>query len=431
MLGTELSLLLEKTGLAFAGTDREVDITNPAALIEFAKNRPFAWIVNCAAYTAVDRAEDDVETCRRLNAAGPGNIAACAKSIGARLMHISTDYVFDGTGIAADGTLRPYREDDTANPIGVYGRTKRDGEIAVMENSPRSYIVRTAWLYGKHGPNFVATMLRLMNERPEVKVVDDQRGSPTWAGDLAAALVEIINAERYGRTVPYGVYHYTNKGNITWFDFAAEIYDAGSRLGLITKDCAVRPCTSAEYPAKVTRPAYSVLDKTKIETALGIAIPTWDESLRRYLRITADETGLAKTMPNLDVRWKQRFENFQKSLEHLSKIVNRYEKPGFTEIETTLCLKYFEMVFELAWKVLKDYLTEKGITGIIGGKDAIRQAFNNGIIDEGEIWLRMVDVRNEIVHTYDEEGAKSICEKIVTIFYNTLRCFSAKMERLL
>jgi dTDP-4-dehydrorhamnose reductase len=298
MLGTELSLLLEKSGITFTGTDREVDITSPAALKDFAdkQSEPFAWIINCAAYTAVDKAEDDVETCRRLNTQGAANIAACAKNIGAKLVHLSTDYVFDGKGIPAGdmahNALRPYREDDPTNPTGVYGLTKRDGELAITENNPRSYIIRTAWLYGKHGANFVTTMLRLMNERDEVKVVDDQRGSPTFAGDLVAAIAELINAERYGRTIPYGIYHYTNKGNITWFDFAAEIYDAGRRLGLITKDCAVKPCTSAEFPSKVKRPAWSVLDKTKIESALGIAIPAWDESLRKYLRLTADGPGI-------------------------------------------------------------------------------------------------------------------------------------------
>ncbi|GHV70523.1 NAD(P)-dependent oxidoreductase [Spirochaetia bacterium] len=292
MLGTELSLLLEKNGMAFTGSDREVDIANPAALKDFAEKavRPFTWIINCAAYTAVDKAEDDAETCRRLNVDGPGNIAACAKDIGARLIHISTDYVFDGTN------TRPYREDDPTNPTGVYGLTKRDGELAVLEHNPRSYIIRTAWLYGKHGNNFVATMLRLMNERDEIKVVDDQRGSPTWAGDLVELLTGIIKAEHRDRKLPYGIYHYTNRGNITWFDFAREIYEDGRRLGLVTKDCGVKPCTSAEYPAKVKRPAYSVLDKTKIQAALGIDIPTWDETLIKYLRLLAQGQGLRENL---------------------------------------------------------------------------------------------------------------------------------------
>jgi dTDP-4-dehydrorhamnose reductase len=324
MLGTELSGLLSRKGIEFMGTDRELDITETGALESFIEkqnaengraaglaggpiepgeqikpgglvktksvnksvNKSVKWIINCAAYTAVDKAEDDEESCRRLNTLGAGSIAALAKKNGARLIHISTDYVFDGKGIAASGTgsgVRPYREEDPANPIGVYGRTKRDGELEVIKNNPRSYIVRTAWLYGQHGGNFVHTMLRLMNECGSVSVVDDQRGSPTWTMDLAEALLGIITAVEQGRNIPYGVYHYTNAGNITWFDFAVEICRQGRRLGLIKKDCAVKPCSSAEYPAKVKRPAYAVLDKTKFRKALGMDIPSWDESLIKFL----------------------------------------------------------------------------------------------------------------------------------------------------
>jgi dTDP-4-dehydrorhamnose reductase len=280
MLGAEISLLLEKSGLSFVGTDREVDIADAEALRQFAgqsaKKRPIGWIINCAAYTAVDKAEDDAENCRRLNTLGAGNIAACAKTIGARLIHISTDYVFDGS------LPRPYHEDDSTNPTGIYGLTKRDGELAVMENNPCSYIIRTAWLYGRHGNNFVHTMLRLMNERDEVKVVDDQRGSPTWAFDLASAALALIKSVDSGKSVPFGIYHYTNEGNITWFDFAKEIFRQGRERGRIARDCAVRPCTSAEFPARVKRPAFSVLDKGKIKAALGIEIPGWDVSLKDF-----------------------------------------------------------------------------------------------------------------------------------------------------
>jgi len=282
MLGTELSLLLEKSGLTFTATDREVDITDTAALTtaaaKLAEKQPVKWIINCAAYTAVDKAEDDVETCRALNAQGAANIAFIAKKTNALLVHISTDYVFDGKGKHA------YREDDATAPTGVYGLTKRDGEIAVLENNPRSFLIRTAWLYGKHGNNFVHTMLKLMNERNEVKVVNDQRGSPTWTFDLAAAIIKIINTADSGKDIPFGIYHFTNEGNITWFDFAKEIYKQGREQGRITKDCVVNPCTSAEFPAKVKRPAFSVLDKSKIKTALGINIPAWDESLKEFIK---------------------------------------------------------------------------------------------------------------------------------------------------
>jgi dTDP-4-dehydrorhamnose reductase len=273
MLGTELSMLLEKSGISFVGTDCEVDITDLAALKQFAEKQSISWIINCAGYTAVEKAEDDAETCRRLNTQGAGNIAACAKSLGAQLIHISTDYVFDGI------SKRPYREDDATNPIGVYGLTKRDGEFAVLENNPRSYIIRTAWLYGKHGNNFVRTMLRLMNEQDEIKVVNDQHGSPTWTLDLASVVLKIATDD-----IQFGIYHFTDEGNITWFDFAREIYKQGRELGLISKDCAVKPCTSNEYPSKVKRPMYSVLDKSKIKAALGIEIPAWDISLGEYLK---------------------------------------------------------------------------------------------------------------------------------------------------
>jgi dTDP-4-dehydrorhamnose reductase len=282
MLGTELSRVLDQRGLAHTGTDREVDITDPVALFRFAeqqaKNTPLTWIINCAAYTAVDKAEDDRDTCRRLNVEGPGNIARAAGKIGARVLHVSTDYVFDGK------RTRPYREDDPTDPIGVYGLSKRDGEVAVFANSDAAYIIRSAWMYGQYGNNFVSTMLRLMAGQDTVRVVNDQRGSPTWANDLANTVADLILCSARG-DLPYGIYHYTNGGDITWFEFATEIYAQGRALGLLTQDCAVIPCTSTEYPAKVTRPAYSVLDKSKIQQALGIPLSPWDTSLRKYLEL--------------------------------------------------------------------------------------------------------------------------------------------------
>jgi dTDP-4-dehydrorhamnose reductase len=280
MLGSELSRVLEQRGLAWVGTDREVDIANPAALDAFVEQqqRP-AWIVNCAAYTAVDKAEDDVDACRLLNAGGPANIARTANRIGARLLHFSTDYVFNGRGTV------PYKEDDPADPVGVYGLTKREGETAVFANHEAAYILRTAWLYGRHGSNFVNTMLRLMAGQEEVRVVKDQQGSPTWANDLANVAADLIMSADSGNSIEYGIYHYTNEGAISWFDFAEEIYAQGKKLALISGDCAVKPCSSAEYPSRVVRPAYSVLDKGKIRRTLGIVIPRWDASLKRYLEL--------------------------------------------------------------------------------------------------------------------------------------------------
>jgi dTDP-4-dehydrorhamnose reductase len=279
MLGTELSQILEQRGLAWAGTDREVDIAQPAALDAFAATQPepITWIVNCAAYTAVDKAEDDAEACRRLNAEGPANIARTAARINARLLHFSTDYVFNGRGTA------PYKEDEPTDPVGVYGLTKRDGEEAIFANHKAAYILRTAWLYGRHGGNFVHTMLRLMAEREEVRVVNDQRGSPTWANDLANAVASLIMAADSGKSLDYGIYHYTNEGVISWFEFAQAIYAQGKKLGLLSGNCVVTPCSTAEYPTRAERPAYSALDTGKIKRALGIAIPRWDASLTRYL----------------------------------------------------------------------------------------------------------------------------------------------------
>ena len=289
MLGKELAAMLASRGMQFIGTDREVDITDPESIDSFVtektKSGTIDWIVNCAAYTAVDKAEDDIALCAKINAEGPANIARAASRIGARMIHISTDYVFDGKG------TEPYTENDGTNPIGVYGRTKRDGEHAALAACLELYIVRTSWLYGIHGNNFVKTMLRLMNERDKVSVVNDQRGSPTWAYDLCDALVSIITKSPKGtNAIPFGIYHFSNRGNITWYDFAGEIYRMGRKAGLIARECAVEPCTSDQYPSRVTRPAYSVLAKSKIESALGIAIPEWDISLNRYLTLTKESS---------------------------------------------------------------------------------------------------------------------------------------------
>jgi dTDP-4-dehydrorhamnose reductase len=278
MLGTELSRLLETKRIPFVGTDQEIDITDSVALYDFASNQLFNWIINCAAYTAVDKAEDDEALCCSLNTDGAANIATAAKAIGAKLIHISTDYVFNGQGI------KPLTEEDITAPIGVYGLSKRDGELKVSKENEKSYIIRTAWLYGKYGNNFVKTMLKAMNEREIVSVVNDQTGSPTWAHDLANVIIEIIRLkDQEKKNIPYGIYHYTNEGEITWYDFAKEIYNKSSSLNIIEKACEIKPCTSADFPAKVKRPVYSVLDKSKIKKILGLEIPNWKDSLMRFL----------------------------------------------------------------------------------------------------------------------------------------------------
>ena len=280
MLGRELALLFEARGLAYIGTGREVDVCSRETLFSFAEKQqdPIKWIINCAAYTAVDKAEDDRENCFLLNAEAAGNISRAADKIGAQLLHISTDYVFNGQG------NRPYTEEDPVEPIGVYGLSKREGEIKVLEGNVNSYIIRTAWLYGKYGNNFVLTMLRLIKERERVSVVKDQRGSPTWTWDLAETIIKLLNLSNAGYTIPYGIYHFSNEGEISWFDFAREIYAQGRIMGLLARDCEITPCSSADYPARVKRPAYSALDKAKIKAALGITIRAWDESLREFFK---------------------------------------------------------------------------------------------------------------------------------------------------
>ena len=274
MLGTELANALAAAGIECVGTDREVDISDPAALSAFASGKAVDWIVNCAAYTAVEKAEDEAELCSRLNAEGPANIAATARSSGAKLLHISTDYVFDGTG------ARPYLEEDPVAPIGVYGRTKAEGEARVRELCPEHVIVRTAWLYGRHGPNFVYTMLRLMRAKERIGVVADQRGTPTHAADLAAAIVSIL---RSSKTV-YGTFHFTDLGETNWHEFALAIHRLGREHGILERDCAVDALTTAQYPTKVRRPAYSVLSKDRIVAAYGLSIPAWEDSIAAFSR---------------------------------------------------------------------------------------------------------------------------------------------------
>ena len=276
MLGSEICRQLTENNIQFVRSDVDVDITDIEALDQFAKCWAVTWIINCAAYTAVDKAESDIELAHKLNVEGPENIAKVAKKYGAKLIHISTDYVFDGTGDT------PRTEDMPVAPIGVYGVTKAKGEEAVRNNTDKYYILRTAWLYGWAGKNFVYTMIRAMNTHDAVKVVNDQKGTPTFAGDLAKVILQIID----DKTVSYGTYHVTDLGEITWWDFTNEIKKQGIEAGWINekgKNCVVNPCTTDEYPTPGKRPAYSVLSKDKIQKTLGITLPDWKESLKVFL----------------------------------------------------------------------------------------------------------------------------------------------------
>lgn len=278
MLGTELCRQLAEKGFDYVGTDRDVDFTDSGAVGTFAAGKKIDFIINCAAYTAVDKAESEKDLAEKLNVEGPRTVAALAKKIGAKLIHISTDYVFDGSGDT------PRTEEMKIAPIGVYGITKADGENAVKSETDEYYIFRTAWLYGWAGKNFVYTMIRAMNTHDSVKVVNDQKGSPTFCGDLVGVILTTIERSQKGTPIPCGIYHVTDLGEISWWDFTNEIKRQGIECGYVTnKDCAVNPCTTDEYPTPAKRPAYSVLDKSKIQRALEISLPDWKKSLNKFL----------------------------------------------------------------------------------------------------------------------------------------------------
>ena len=275
MLGMEVARQLAENNMDFEGTGRNVDVTSAQELADFAEGKNISYIINCSAYTAVDKAESDVELAKKINEAGTRNIANLAKKIHARLIHVSTDYVFDGNG------TEPYTEESPVAPIGVYGKTKAAGEVFVKDILDEYYIIRTAWLYGWSGRNFVYTMIKAMNANSRIQVVNDQKGSPTFAGDLADVIIRIIKKQ----DVPFGTYHCTDNGEITWWDFANEIKKQGVEFGLIeNKDCVIIPCTTEEYPTPAKRPQYSVLNKDKIQKALGITLPLWNDSLSFFLK---------------------------------------------------------------------------------------------------------------------------------------------------
>ena len=266
-LGSEMRKLGAVSPNEYIFTDvQELDITNKEAVMSFVEQNGVNIIVNCAAYTNVDRAEDDEATAELINATAVGNLAEAAKAVDGTLFHVSTDYVF-----GADGNT-PRSEDMPTNPLGVYGRTKLSGEQAIAEVGAKAIIIRTAWLYSEFGNNFLKTMLRLTAEKESLNVVFDQVGTPTYAGDLALVIFSIIEGNLYAGNE--GVYHFSNEGVCSWYDFATEIAIAAGNL-----ECNIQPCHSSEFPSKVTRPPYSVLDKTKIKQTFGVDIPHWRDSM--------------------------------------------------------------------------------------------------------------------------------------------------------
>ena len=264
-LGQCLKSIAEAKGLTsiYFPAESEADILNPAVLGQVFNTYKPTWCINCAAYTAVDKAEDDIDLARKINKTGAENLSRLCQEHNAVLIHTSTDFVFKGE------KPTPLMEDDPAEPENIYGLTKLEGELEVTKLSEKYFILRTSWLYSEYGNNFVKTMLRLGAERDELKVIADQTGTPTYAIDLADCILDIINAE----STAYGTYHYSNEGVASWYDFAKAIFDISGT------NVKVLPIRTSEYSSRAVRPAYSVMDKTKIKQTFGIEIPYWRDSL--------------------------------------------------------------------------------------------------------------------------------------------------------
>lgn len=269
-LGWELQQLASsfQDRYEFVFTDRTMlDLAAPESIAPFFEKIKPQFFINCAAYTAVDKAETEKELALTINATSVGEIASCCARFQTKLITISTDYVFDGQGTV------PYATDTPTNPVNYYGYSKAIGEQKALENNPNTVIIRTSWVYSTHGNNFVKTMLRLMKERPEIKVVADQQGCPTYAADLAEAIMHIVHSAEKGNATG-GIFHYSNTGAITWFDFASTIKE------LAGLSCSVLPIPTEAFPTPAKRPVYSVMDLQAITHAFGIALKPWKESLK-------------------------------------------------------------------------------------------------------------------------------------------------------
>ncbi|MEG0994271.1 MAG: dTDP-4-dehydrorhamnose reductase [Bacteroidales bacterium] len=269
-LGNEIRVLSSNyPDLNFWFTDvAELDICDLDAIRDYVADKPLYAIINCAAYTAVDKAESDRELCEAINAQAPANLGVVATEKGAKMIQVSTDYVYSGTA------CKPYTESDPVAPVSVYGITKLEGEKRLLAVCENSVILRTSWLYSSFGNNFVKTMIRLGNERPQLGVIFDQVGTPTYARDLADVILKLIMAPEF----VIGIYNYSNEGVCSWYDFARKIHEFA---GIAT--CEVKPIETADYPTPAQRPHYSVMNKKKLKNRFGIAIPHWEESLRECM----------------------------------------------------------------------------------------------------------------------------------------------------
>ena len=279
-LGNEVRILsanYPEYNFMFTDVD-SLDICDKDELIDFVTGNDIRYIINCAAYTAVDKAEDDVELCEKINATAVKNLGLAAAEAGAGIIHVSTDYVFDGT------SCRPYTEDMPTKPCSVYGKTKLKGEKNLLKACPNAIIIRTAWLYSPFGNNFVKTMIKLGSERESLNVIFDQVGTPTYAEDLADAILKAMDQTIDTDHDKGGVYHFSNEGVCSWYDFTIKIHELAG-----IKTCKVNPIETKDYPTKAARPHYSVLNKTKIKQAFNITIPHWEASLKNCIKELSEQ----------------------------------------------------------------------------------------------------------------------------------------------
>ncbi len=280
MLGSEVEKLLKKRELVCWASDKEIDICDYKALEKFGKDKKIKWVINCAGYTKVDKAEEEIDETFRINKDGVRNIALFSAKRQIRLIHISTDYVFDGR---QEGSAVAYREDDKTNPVNIYGKSKLIGEEEIKNILENYFIIRTAWLYGLQGNNFVFTMLNLFKEKEVIRVVDDQWGSPTYTADLADTILKIIESG----SEKFGIYHFTNEGVISWYEFAQTIYSKAKKFDLISdsKKVEIKAIKTEEYATAATRPKNSILSKDKIKKEFNLDIRDWKEALKDFLSL--------------------------------------------------------------------------------------------------------------------------------------------------
>ncbi len=272
-LGHETQLMLQHKGINTIGIGRkDVDFSQPERVAEYIASQHADWVINCAAYTQVDKAEENAELAFRVNRDAAKAVAEGVQSYAGRLLQVSTDFIFDGK------QAHPYREQDSSNPLGIYGQSKWEGEQAVQKILPQAIILRTAWVYGVHGHNFVKTILRLASEREELGIIDEQIGSPSWTFDIAQAMYALIEKERTG------IYHFSNEGVASWYDFALAIVEEAQSLGFDLKIGTVNPIPTHAYPTPAIRPACSVLSKEKIRAEINYKIPHWRGSLKTMLQ---------------------------------------------------------------------------------------------------------------------------------------------------